>query len=1293
MSERSYSVRLSANVDAYVAAMKRAETATGSMSAASSANLKKVGGDMQNVGGQMTRAISLPLAAAGVAAVKMSLDFDATFGKMQGLAGVTADEVDGLKEAVMSLSGQTARSPQELAEALYFLRSSGLEGAEALEALEFSAKASAAGLGSTAVIADAVSSAMNAYAKSGLNAAEATDILVATARAGKAEPDQLAGALGRVLPIAAELGVSFEDVGGAVAAFSLTGNDASGSVTLLSNVLLKLLKPSQQGAEALEKVGMSTDTIRQSIAENGLQATLENLRVTLGDAGFTKFMEDAQAVTGALALTGDNLETTGKAFETVRDNAGLTGEAFDKMAGTDGFKMKQAFAEIQTAMIQAGEIIVPIVAGIAGAIGNLAERFSSLPAPVQQLVVGFLAFAGAAGPLIVIAGTLVKNFMLIRGALIAMSTAAAANPLLVLGAAAVGVAVAVGLMGDETEDTTPKVRSLIEAIKSAGDVGQGFSDWLLTLATDTPALAQSMDAAGVSISELSAAAQAAAQVGKSGGDAWWALRTSITEAGYAAGLSEDQMNGVHDELDSMVVVAYEAARSQEALAAVNDVVTEKMTLMAAAIQGAGAASALAGVGLDELGADLLTAGAAAVASEDAIAAHKREMERNEAASESLSTAIKDAQSDFDALASAADHLVASLERLNGGQQGVEETTRQLYDGMDAFKEKVAAAKEEGDKFATSLDMTSQTGRDNRATVQGLTDDYIAHAAALVADGASMEDAGATVQDLTADMVNQMEAMGFSREEALRYIETLGLTPGTVETAVKLAGDQVVLDQISAIQEDLGVIDDGASAEVEARVKAGELTSALALLRHIASYDGKNIGLVINARQNSLGSTIQSAEGRYVGRPMISTLGEGGLPEVVLPLTKPGRINALMSDPRVSGPILAALGGVQSANGRTVNLTHSTTPAATVTMATPTTVGGSSGGSEDAVMANRYKRGDLSLADYRAYLEGKRAALTLFSSEEQAYYDDLEALRRDEVKTAADVAAEEKRIADQKLSDEDQRMAAMHEMGEISNAQYEEYLSGRQQSYQRYSVGWMAIWSTIQSMHREEEAAARKAMEEQARAADLTIDAAFDAARAREELQNASLANADADAEYNAAAIEAWTSGRDKTKTAEENQSDRERAAGRFSDAAEGLANAAYRLRDAQANAAGFADGTTEWAQSVRSALIGDRDWNAANGRGPLAAALDRKLTGIPSFANGGYMPATPGGAIVRVAEAGQGEFMVPADQMFALANAGGGGTTFVDNRQIHIVGPYDRAGVGRELRAILAEDDRRNGRT
>ena len=149
------------------------------------------------------------------------------------------------------MSQSVGKGPRELADALFFITSAGLEGEQALRALEAAAKGSAIGLGDTATVADALTSAMNAYGAETLSAEMATAILVATVREGKVEADQLAGSLGKIIPIASEMGVSFDQVGAAIAAMTRLGLDANVSTTGLRALFSGLLQDSPKVRKGL----------------------------------------------------------------------------------------------------------------------------------------------------------------------------------------------------------------------------------------------------------------------------------------------------------------------------------------------------------------------------------------------------------------------------------------------------------------------------------------------------------------------------------------------------------------------------------------------------------------------------------------------------------------------------------------------------------------------------------------------------------------------------------------------------------------------------------------------------------------------------------------------------------------------------------------------------------------------------------------------------------------------------------------------------------------------------------
>jgi TP901 family phage tail tape measure protein len=419
---RALSVSIKADVSAYSRAMKRAGAETDNFTRKMS-HVGRAGMSMSRLGDTMTRSVTLPILAVGAAAVKMALDFDNSFTKMQTLAGVTGDEVDGLKESVLGLAGETGQSPRELAEALYFLRSSGLDGAAALDALEVSAKGSAAGLGPVAVVADGVSSAMLAYAESGLTAAAATDVLVATAREGKVEPAELAGQMGRLVPIAAELGISFDEVGASIAVMSQRGNNAEQATTKFQAVMVKLLKPSAQARELLDGVGLSAEKLRQMVGEDLLGALIE-LRERLGQSGFEKFLEETNAIQGGLSLLGGDLNKTKDVFGELANSAGATEKAFEIWGKSLGAQTSRAITEFQVALIGIGQVLLPIAADVATFAAGIVNAFSGLPSGAKTAIIYFGLVLAAVGPLLSIGGRLMTTMAMVSSNLSLLATSA-----------------------------------------------------------------------------------------------------------------------------------------------------------------------------------------------------------------------------------------------------------------------------------------------------------------------------------------------------------------------------------------------------------------------------------------------------------------------------------------------------------------------------------------------------------------------------------------------------------------------------------------------------------------------------------------------------------------------------------------------------------------------------------------------------------------------------------------------------------------------------------------------------
>lgn len=304
------------------------------------------------------------------------------------------------KERVLGLSGETARAPTELAEALYFLSSAGLDTNEIMPTLEMSAKAAASGLGETADVARLTANVLNAYADSGIKAAKVTDILVAAVREGTAEPDEFANAMGRILPIASKAGVEFENVAASLATVSNIGLDVNEGVTAMRGLLQALVAPASQSAEAMKKLGISTDDMRQVLSEQGILGALRLLEERTG-GNIDKIQDiipNVRALTGAFGLTTQEAEKVNKIFQRVADSTGSMDEAFEETQRGPAFQLEKRLNELRVAGIRLGQRLIPIATGILDTIAGWARGLAELDPGQLDLVVKALGGLVALGP-------------------------------------------------------------------------------------------------------------------------------------------------------------------------------------------------------------------------------------------------------------------------------------------------------------------------------------------------------------------------------------------------------------------------------------------------------------------------------------------------------------------------------------------------------------------------------------------------------------------------------------------------------------------------------------------------------------------------------------------------------------------------------------------------------------------------------------------------------------------------------------------------------------------------------
>jgi TP901 family phage tail tape measure protein len=971
---------------------------------------------MQTFGKRATLFVSTPILAAGGASVKMANNFDKSLSLINGLVGLSTSEVERMRESVLTLAGETARSPQELAEALYFITSSGFSGAEALDVLEVSAKGATAGLGDSAVLADLLTSALNAYKKSGLTAAEATDTLTEAVKLGKNEPDELAGSMGRVLPIASEMGVEFHEVAAAFASMSLTGLNADESATAIRGTLSSLLSPSKEAKDALAGVGLSTEQIHESLRNDGLLATLQLLQERFGgNAQATEVVfGNVRALTGVLSILGENSETTSAIFDDMTESTGLMDDAFKAASETAAFKMSQAWVEIQTAMIEVGTILAPVVADVAGGVATIAQAFTDLPDPIQQVILALATVAAIAGPMIFLFGSLIKNLVLIKtGFGIAAGGASTFSKAL----GAIGIALTLGVMLYDA--FTAKSRNVERATDEAGralgdatieawnyaDAAAGATGEIDGLAIANAALAsvltgstehgeklrQALGALGFQTEDSTRLwSELLAATGKSPQHvhAFWrgvaeelgytdeqaiALADSLAQASNGEYL-DPRDEGFRELAESIGMTTEELATAygeflslNSALQAFDDgeMATRTLNDIAAASDAGAAAVKRAQEAVKAAGGDVSNSTEVYRQFLDTTAELPEVQQRvilgldktaNSAADAGVS--VEELEEKYGEMteaaltgAEASEILAASFEEVKRNQLTGGKASPEQWAWIDALKESLPEVIdlqrefvlsgdklwENSDKFSDSIDenttsllRNTEGGRTNRGVLADWSADIIAHAQNSLAQGNSVASVTQEFKNNRQAMIDAALAAGMEKDEVDDLLDSLGMADGDWEAAIKLSGDKIAMDKITAMLLAMEELTEPQVAQVQADLETGGAWFALEQLRQRINATEGTVDVNVNVRQRTIrmsaggrdftiGNVRGSidAAGAYVpgGSMRWGTTGE--IPgragdEVILPLGNPGRMAALLGMSEVGPRVAAAMAGISGA---------------------------------------------------------------------------------------------------------------------------------------------------------------------------------------------------------------------------------------------------------------------------------------------------------------------------------------------------------------------------------------------
>ena len=393
--------------------MKKAGTVAASSFGDTSQAIERSIFALRSFGWLATTTLTVPIVAAGKSALNAYKEFEYSMTKIIGLVGIAKNQVEGWSSEIRAMAKNIGFAPNALADALYYVTSSGFKTNEALNIVNQSAKAAAAGLGETKDVADLVTSVMNAYGQGNITAARTLDILVAAVREGKGEASEYAKVLGSVVPFASQLGVKFEEVAGSVAAMTLSGASAANAATYLRNIFMKLLKPAKQSEDALRAMGSSSLELRNILQQRGVLAALMKIRELTdkyGDEMMGRVIPNIRAMLAELMLTGKNFEYNAKVMDLVANSAGSLANAYQVVYNSLQKRMDRLSAQVKDSMIIIGdsikESVMPILEALGRSLENLSKWFSQLSTQWKTITTVMAGALAVIGPLALIISTL-----------------------------------------------------------------------------------------------------------------------------------------------------------------------------------------------------------------------------------------------------------------------------------------------------------------------------------------------------------------------------------------------------------------------------------------------------------------------------------------------------------------------------------------------------------------------------------------------------------------------------------------------------------------------------------------------------------------------------------------------------------------------------------------------------------------------------------------------------------------------------------------------------------------------
>ena len=377
--------------------------------------LEKAGDKIADVGTTLTTHVTVPIAAAGTAAVKTAADFDSAMSKVAAVSGATGDELDALRDKAREMGAKTKFSASEAADAMNYMAMAGWKTGDMLEGIEGIMNLAAASGEDLATTSDIVTDALTAFGLTAADSGHFADVLAAASSNANTNVSMMGETFKYCAPVAGSLGFSCEDTAQAIGLMANSGIKGSQSGTALRSIMTALAGEVKFCGDAFGEMEIATTNQDGSMRE--LNDILADCRVAFAQMSESEQASAAQALVGKNAMSGF-LALMNAAPADIQKLEGAISTCSDEIDGYNGVTEKMAAvmqdnlagqltilkSQLQELAISFGEILMPAIRSIVSRIQGLIDKFNALSPATKETIVKIALVAAALGPLLVVVG-------------------------------------------------------------------------------------------------------------------------------------------------------------------------------------------------------------------------------------------------------------------------------------------------------------------------------------------------------------------------------------------------------------------------------------------------------------------------------------------------------------------------------------------------------------------------------------------------------------------------------------------------------------------------------------------------------------------------------------------------------------------------------------------------------------------------------------------------------------------------------------------------------------------------